>query len=72
VFGVPTLAVGSELFWGADATQMAVDYVAAGCHFDDPEFARVAQLPVGAKRKVVTPKPAPGRKGRTRIVGTAT
>jgi 2-hydroxychromene-2-carboxylate isomerase len=72
VFGVPTLAVGSELFWGADATQMAVDYVAAGCHFDDPEFARVALLPVGAERKDVTPKPAPGRKGRTRIVGTAT
>jgi hypothetical protein len=64
--------VGSELFWGADATQMAVDYVAAGCHFDDPEFARVAQLPIGAERKDVTPKPAPGRKGRTRIVGTAT
>jgi 2-hydroxychromene-2-carboxylate isomerase len=72
VFGVPTLVVGSELFWGADATQMAVDYVAAGCHFDDPEFARVAQLPIGAERKDVTPKPAPGRKGRTRIVGTAT
>jgi len=72
VFGVPTLAVGSELFWGADATQMAVDYVAAGCRFDDPEFARVAKLPVGAERKNVTPKPAPGRKGRTRIVGTAT
>ena len=30
VFGVPTLAIGDELFWGADATAMAVDYVAAG------------------------------------------
>jgi hypothetical protein len=25
---------------GADATQMAVDYVAAGSRFTDPEFAR--------------------------------
>jgi hypothetical protein len=51
VFGVPTLAVGDELFWGADATQMALDYVAAGCRFDDPEYARVAGLREGARRK---------------------
>jgi 2-hydroxychromene-2-carboxylate isomerase len=61
VFGVPTLAIGSELFWGADATAMAADYVAAGCRFDDPEYARVATLPVGATRRQpapsVTPKP---------------
>ena len=25
VFGVPTLAIGDELFWGADATQMAAE-----------------------------------------------
>jgi len=50
VFGVPTLAIGSELFWGADATRMAVDYVAAGSRFSDPEYARVAALPVGAVR----------------------
>jgi len=50
VFGVPTLIIGSELFWGADATAMAADYVAAGCRYDDPEYARVAKLPVGAAR----------------------
>ena len=50
VFGVPTLAIGAELFWGADATRMAIDYVAAGSRFTDPEFARVAALPVGAVR----------------------
>jgi len=50
VFGVPTLVMGSELFWGADATAMAADYVAAGCRYDDPEYARVATLPVGATR----------------------
>jgi len=50
VFGVPTLAIGAELFWGADATAMATDYVAAGCRFDDPEMMRVDSLPVGAQR----------------------
>jgi hypothetical protein len=30
---------------------MAADYVAAGCRFDDPEYARVAALPVGATRR---------------------
>jgi 2-hydroxychromene-2-carboxylate isomerase len=51
VFGVPTLAIGDELFWGADATAMAADYVAAGCRYADPEMARVATLPVGAERE---------------------
>ena len=51
VYGVPTLAIGSELFWGADATTMAAAYLAAGARFDDPEYARVAALPYGAVRK---------------------
>jgi 2-hydroxychromene-2-carboxylate isomerase len=50
VFGVPTLAIGDELFWGADATAMAADYVAAGCRYADPEMARVAGIPIGAER----------------------
>ena len=50
VFGVPTLAVGDELFWGADATAMAADYLAAGSRWTDPEYERVASLPVGAAR----------------------
>ena len=70
VFGVPTLAVGDELFWGVDATAMAADYVLAGCRYDDPEYARVSSLPVGASRDA---RPAKGAaaKRRTRIVGTA-
>jgi predicted DsbA family dithiol-disulfide isomerase len=51
VFGVPTLAIGNELFWGADATAMALDYVAQGCRFTDPEMARIADLPVGVERE---------------------
>ena len=53
VFGVPTIAIGSELFWGADATAMARDYLAAGARYDDPEYARVSSLPVGVMRKSV-------------------
>ena len=52
VFGVPTLAIGDELFWGVDATEMAEDFVARGCEFADPEMDRVAALPVGAQRDV--------------------
>jgi 2-hydroxychromene-2-carboxylate isomerase len=51
VFGVPTLAIGDELFWGADATAMAADYIAEGCRYADPEMARVANLPIGAERE---------------------
>jgi 2-hydroxychromene-2-carboxylate isomerase len=50
VFGVPTLAIGEDLFWGADATAMAADYIANGCRYTDPEMIRVASLPVGAQR----------------------
>ena len=58
MFGVPTLALRGELFWGADATQMAADYVAAGCRYPDPEYARVANLPVGAARSAAAGRPA--------------
>jgi hypothetical protein len=50
VFGVPTLVLRDELFWGLDATQMAADYAAAGCRWTDPEYARAATLPIGASR----------------------
>ena len=50
VFGVPTLTIGDELFWGADATEMAADFVARGCNFADPEMDRVAALPAAAER----------------------
>ena len=50
VFGVPTLAIGEQLFWGADATPMAADYIAHGCRFTDPEMNRIASLPIGAQR----------------------
>lgn len=56
VFGVPTLAIGEELFWGADATEMAADFIARGCNFADPEMDRVAALPAAAERAEVKRK----------------
>jgi 2-hydroxychromene-2-carboxylate isomerase len=61
VFGVPTLAIGGELFWGADATEMALDYVAAGCRYDDAEYARVSALPEGAGREAAARKKTAAR-----------
>ena len=52
VFGVPTIAVGTELFWGVDATDMALEYMRAGARYTDPEYARVAALPAAATRAV--------------------
>ena len=52
VFGVPTLAIGDELFWGVDATAMAADYIAQGCRFTDAEIIRVSSLPAGVQRDV--------------------
>jgi len=53
VFGVPTLALGSELFWGVDATDMALEYMRAGGRYGDPEYTRVAELPAAATRAAV-------------------
>jgi 2-hydroxychromene-2-carboxylate isomerase len=51
VFGVPTLAIGPEVFWGFDATDMALDYLADPEMFTRGEYPRIDSLPVGAMRK---------------------
>jgi len=60
VFGVPTIAVGDELFWGVDATDMALAYMRAGGRYDDPEYARVAAVPAGVVRDAAKP---PAKRG---------
>lgn len=50
VFGVPTVAVGDELFWGEDMTEMLIDYLDHPAAFDTPEFRRLRTLPVGIER----------------------
>jgi 2-hydroxychromene-2-carboxylate isomerase len=50
VFGVPTLVIGEELFWGHDAFQMALDYLADPGVFHTPEMRAAERLPVGVER----------------------
>ena len=50
VFGVPTLVVDGRLFWGFDATAMALDYLRDPAWFESPEMKRLDALPVGASR----------------------
>jgi 2-hydroxychromene-2-carboxylate isomerase len=51
VFGVPTLRVGSELFWGYDASTMFEDWLADPERFGQGEYRRIAGLPVGIERR---------------------
>ena len=51
VFGVPTFVIGSELFWGVDATQFVIDYLQTPSLLDDAEMRRVSDLPIASARK---------------------
>ena len=51
VFGVPTLIVDDELFWGADAMDFVEAYLADAGIVATDEMKRAANLPVGASRK---------------------
>jgi 2-hydroxychromene-2-carboxylate isomerase len=51
VFGVPTLLIGEELFWGDDAFDMALDYLTRPERFRDPAMQAVDALPVAAARR---------------------
>lgn len=50
VFGVPTIVVDDRLFWGLDATDMALDYLQGAPVFASEAFARVRDVPAGAER----------------------
>ena len=51
VFGVPTLAIGGELFWGLDAMPMAEAYLADPALLGRGEMARIRTLPIGVERR---------------------
>lgn len=51
VYGVPTLVVHEALYFGQDATPMALAALADPHMLERDEYARVAQLPVGASRR---------------------
>lgn len=61
VFGVPTLALDGELFWGADATDFVKAYLADPRILSTAEMRRVADLPVGAARPAADPRRRPSR-----------
>lgn len=50
VFGVPTLQIDDQLFWGQDGTRFAEAYVADPDMFKAPEWARLDDLPKAAER----------------------
>lgn len=51
VFGVPTLSIGSQLFWGNDAHDFALDALQHPELLEDPEMQRLKQLPIGVQRR---------------------
>lgn len=51
VYGVPTLSVGDELFWGYDATDFALAAMHDASLMQDEEMRRVSGLPVGLQRR---------------------
>lgn len=54
VFGVPTIVVDDQLFWGADAIDFVKAYLADPGILATPEMKRVDTLPVAASRTVRT------------------
>lgn len=50
VFGVPTLALGEQLFWGNDAHDFAAAVLRDASVLDDAEMRRVVALPIGVRR----------------------
>ena len=51
VFGVPTLQVGYQVFWGNDAHPFALAALQDAGVLADPEMQRVSSLPVGISRR---------------------
>ena len=51
VFGVPTIEVDGELFWGADAMEFLRAFLADPAILNSAEMLRLDGLPVGAARR---------------------
>ena len=52
VFGVPTFAIGEELFWGLDATDLVLDYLNDPALLSSGGYARISDLPIAQARKL--------------------
>lgn len=51
VFGVPTIVVDGELFWGSDSLDMFCAYLKNPGLLQSAEMLRISDLPVGQERK---------------------
>ena len=51
VFGVPTFVIDGQVFWGGDATDMLLDYLADPALFQTPEMQRISGMPMGLTRQ---------------------
>jgi 2-hydroxychromene-2-carboxylate isomerase len=50
LFGVPSMVVDGQVFWGQDALPMLRAYVEGDAWFESSEWLDVGQLPVGVRR----------------------
>jgi 2-hydroxychromene-2-carboxylate isomerase len=50
VFGVPTLVIADQLFWGNDATAMALQFLEDPTLFETPDMRRIDALPIAQQR----------------------
>ncbi|OYU31169.1 MAG: disulfide bond formation protein DsbA [Comamonadaceae bacterium PBBC2] len=51
LFGVPSMVVDGQVFWGNDALPMLRAYLQGDAWFQSSDWTGVAQLPVGVQRK---------------------
>ena len=51
IFGVPTVAIDGQFFWGQDATPMLLDYLKDGSIFSSESMQRIEALPAAVVRK---------------------
>lgn len=51
VFGVPTLEIDGELFWGADSIEFLTAYLKDSSVVRNPEMHRLDNLPIAAARR---------------------
>lgn len=52
VFGVPTLQIDDQAFWGFDMTDAALAYLGGDAIFDAPLMQRAQTLPDGVQRRI--------------------
>jgi len=50
VFGVPTLVIADQLFWGNDATTLALRFLEDPALFEAPDMRRIDALPIAQQR----------------------